>query len=113
MPQSYCGQNCEKCPVYNLKYIDKPKTSGLLAKNWSATFKTKLARKEFYCDGCKSQNRFAFCRNCEIELCCIDKNVENCACCAQQKDCPTHISFWEWFNNNKQNLMWDKVQKPF
>ena len=112
MATSYCGLNCQECPVFNLKYVEKPKTHGLVAGAWSSALNTKIVKKELYCDGCKGHTRFIHCRGCDIEACCLEKGVESCDTCQEQKDCYQYKSFHEWFSANKTFMMWNKIQKP-
>ena len=111
MSDSYCGINCEECPVFNLKYTQKQKNYGLVAGSWSSALNTKISKKELHCDGCKSQNRFVHCRDCDIETCCKEKGVENCSTCSEQDNCSHLISFHEWFEQNKIFMMWNKIKK--
>jgi len=38
--------------------------------------------EEIYCDGCNVEGRhFSWCGNCEIRICCKEKQFANCAYC--------------------------------
>jgi len=112
MNESYCGIKCQECPVYNLKFTQKPKHFGLVAGAWSRLMELRINKKELYCEGCRSQSRFVHCRNCEIENCCKEKGVNSCNVCSLKNACERYNSFMEWFTVNKTLLMWDKIRKP-
>ena len=85
---SYCGLNCQGCPIYFMtRETDEIKKEKMV-------FDIISVCKEKYgieysaaditdCDGCKSETGriFKACANCKIRNCAIDKGIENCAYC--------------------------------
>ena len=85
---SYCGLNCQTCPIYlATRETDKKRKEETI-------YKIIDKCKELYgldykfedindCDGCKSESGrlFFVCSYCEIRKCAIEKKVENCAYC--------------------------------
>ena len=76
-----CGLDCLVCPAYiatsknNSEEIDK------IAKEWSNE-SMSFTPADIYCEGCTHEGRhFKWCMECPIRLCCIDKEIDNCAFC--------------------------------
>jgi hypothetical protein len=78
---SYCGVNCEKCPVYIATMADDDSLRADTAKKWGAMYKREFKISEINCLGCKSGMLFGLCSQCDISLCNKNKNITNCADC--------------------------------
>jgi hypothetical protein len=83
----YCGINCQECPAFkgtvssDMSLLEKAAGSF-----WSGTY----SAKDWVCLGCTPADQpflAKFCTKCEIRDCAIERNVQNCAACADYKDC--------------------------
>jgi len=80
---SYCGINCEKCPVFIATITDSESMKSDVAEEWGRLYKRKFAFEEMTCYGCKSEIRFGLCSSCDIEKCNVSKGNENCRSCKE------------------------------
>ena len=54
-----------------------------VAEKWSETLGIEIKPEQINCDGCLSDGRlFFYCQSCDKRKCCMEKNIENCAYCA-------------------------------
>jgi hypothetical protein len=78
---AYCGINCSECPAYLATQKDDKKEIKKIAENWSSE-SMSFKPEEIYCDGCNVEGRhFSWCENCDIRICCKEKQFPNCAYC--------------------------------
>lgn len=88
-PKAFCGLICHTCPIH-LATIEKDpdvrarvriEIAEMLAKIYNSTPKPEIICD---CDGCKVVNGrlFTGCANCEIRMCAMENNLENCAYCS-------------------------------
>lgn len=77
---AFCGFDCLECPVYKATVNgDDKKLREILSKESNPDIKIE----DIHCNGCKSKNdKYYYCKVCEIRKCCIEKNLENCAYCS-------------------------------
>jgi hypothetical protein len=105
---SYCGINCAECPAYLATQKNDVKEIKKISTQWSND-EMKFTPEEIYCDGCSSGGRvFSWAPNCDIRICCMDKDLENCGHC---KDyiCDILKNSFERNPSAKKNL--DEIRK--
>ncbi len=78
-----CGSNCSKCPTYIATIENDDSKREKVARSWSKLLGMQLMKEDINCPGCHSDSGvlFAFCRNCTVRECGLDKNLDNCAEC--------------------------------
>jgi len=76
---AYCGIICSKCAVFIATQKNDIEEKRRVAKRW----KRKL--EDINCDGClaKDPRVFRYCKICKIRKCGQEKQVKNCAYCAE------------------------------
>jgi len=106
---AYCGIICNECPVFratkNNDYNEKEK----LANEYSSD-KYKVNIDDINCTGCHKESEvvFKFCKECEIRLCGIDNELENCGQC-NSYPCSKLDKPFENSTKNKEVL--DKIKE--
>jgi hypothetical protein len=86
---AYCGLVCNTCPIH-LATLEPDKSRQhtmreSIAKQCSKQYGMHLQPADITdCDGCRVETGrlFSGCRNCEIRKCASQKDIENCAYCA-------------------------------
>ncbi len=78
-----CGLACNECPAFLATQADDDEKRAETARQWSRQFHADIKPEQINCDGCRSRTGtlFAHCLECEIRLCGLEKEVENCAYC--------------------------------
>ncbi|MCP4348619.1 MAG: DUF3795 domain-containing protein [Desulfobacterales bacterium] len=94
---SPCGLYCGVCGVY----IAHKNNDQVLKKEMSKHHNCSITDIE--CEGCFSDNRFLFCRICEIRTCVIDNDYEGCHEC-DKFPCGLFLNNDE-FSESAQKLM--------
>lgn len=81
---AYCGLICNDCPALIATNENDQEKKIELAHQWSNE-SYKVAPDEINCSGCTTgcNNIFKFCRECDIRLCGVEKEIENCAHCSE------------------------------
>lgn len=79
---AYCGLICNDCPAFIATNENNKQKKIELANQWSSENYT-VTPEDINCSGCRAgcNNTFKFCRECEIRLCGVEKEIENCAHC--------------------------------
>lgn len=72
-PDTYCGIYCGACSI--LMHGETSHADGFAACLGS------VPKEEIACGGCKSDNRYAGCRICNIRDCALKKGIEHCINC--------------------------------
>jgi len=82
---AFCGLDCHECGAFMATKNDDDEKRSEVAKIWSKQFGADIKPADINCDGCHSdgENIFAHCKVCEIRKCGKEKNVDNCAYCAE------------------------------
>ncbi len=82
---AFCGISCTKCPAYIATQKNDDQLRAETAKNWSELFKASIKPEDINCDGCvaDSERLFSQVSVCEIRKCAKNKNLKNCADCAE------------------------------
>ena len=82
---AYCGLNCGDCPAYVATQANDRGALERVAAQWREQFNSpEITADSIICDGCLASNgRLAgYCSMCEIRACAVERNVVNCAHCA-------------------------------
>ena len=77
---SYCGIDCSACPAFMATQANDLEKLATLAGEWfdGATDYTIIL-----CDGCKGEEHIMkWCAECPTRTCAIERELENCAYCA-------------------------------
>lgn len=91
---AYCGLNCSNCIAYIATMENDDAKRATVAQQWSSAYNADIKPEDINCFGCKSEGpKVYYCENmCQIRLCCMEKQLENCACCPDYK-CETLAGF--------------------
>lgn len=76
---AYCGTVCSECPVFLATQKNDIEEKKKVAERW------KMKVEDINCYGCltKGPKVFRYCKICKIRKCGQEKQVENCAYCAE------------------------------
>jgi len=79
---AYCGLVCDECPAYMATQAGDREGLEELASSWS-TDQVKFEPGDIDCDGCRAGGArlFAWCSDCGIRTCCLNKGLDDCAHC--------------------------------
>jgi hypothetical protein len=76
-----CGLICDDCIAFIATQKDDDELRRKVVEAWS-TEDEKLKLEDIDCDGCIVGKRLhSFCAICDVRLCGLQRNVENCAHC--------------------------------
>ncbi|WP_352420703.1 DUF3795 domain-containing protein [Proteiniborus sp.] len=97
---AYCGLICNDCPAYIATKSNDSEQKLKLSKEWSSP-NYQVSPEDINCTGCHagSQTVFKFCNECEIRMCGVDKEIDNCGYCNEYPCSKLDISF----NNSPEN----------
>jgi hypothetical protein len=98
---SYCGIDCTTCPAYIATQANDIEKLTTLAGEWfdGATDYTIIL-----CDGCKGDGHLMkWCGECSTRACVIERELENCAYCADF-GCEKLLKVFEMSADAKANL---------
>lgn len=86
---AYCGFDCSNCPAYKATQSGDIKERKRVADKWSKTTGQKMTPENILCDGCRVQNGrlVAYCAECNIRTCAINKGYPTCAHCPDMPSC--------------------------
>lgn len=77
-----CGLDCSICGAYIATKNNDDNKRAETSKQWSEMYNTDIAPEDINCNGCQSDGqKFSYCNVCEIRICCVEKELENCAGC--------------------------------
>jgi hypothetical protein len=82
---AYCGLVCTDCPAYIATQADDRGALEQVAAQWREEYNApNLTVESVICDGCLGSNgrHCSHCFECEIRACGMDRDVINCAHCA-------------------------------
>jgi hypothetical protein len=79
---AYCGLVCDECPAYIATRSGDSEKLEELAGAWSSD-QDEFGPADIQCDGCRAGGArlFAWCNDCGIRTCCLNRGLENCAHC--------------------------------
>lgn len=82
---SCCGINCSKCDAFIATRENNDEKRSAVAKLWSKQFNSDIKPESINCIGCISNEGpiFGYCEVCAIRKCNQEKNIPNCAHCAE------------------------------
>jgi hypothetical protein len=82
---AYCGLICSDCPAYIATQADDRAALERVAAQWREEYNApNLTVESVICDGCLGSNgrHCSHCFECEIRACGMEREVINCAHCA-------------------------------
>jgi RecJ-like exonuclease len=82
---AYCGLVCTECPAFEATQKNDDAKRKEVAEMWSKQYKMAVKPEDINCDGCKLEGKrlIGYCNICEIRKCGKQKQVVNCAYCAE------------------------------
>ncbi len=100
-----CGINCLECGAYLATKNNDEEQRKEVAELWSKQFNADIKPTDINCESCHSDsgNIFSHCRVCEIRSCCNEKEIDNCAHCADYY-CEKIKMLFEMLPDAKQRL---------
>jgi hypothetical protein len=109
---AYCGINCAECPAYIATQENDNAKRRQVAEEWQKMFNPNIKPEDINCDGCTSTGKlvFAFCNECKIRLCAIEKQVTNCAHCPSYA-CDQLKEFHKMMPNHKAQDNLESLRK--
>src|SRR4030042_2513211 len=114
---SICGLDCARCGAYIAWQNNDEAVRIKTAKDWNQRYKdNRLARmplkpSDINCRGCLSliDPVFRHCKDCEVRLCGLGKNVTNCGRCKEYDNCGKIKSLHEMIPEAKK--VSDEIRK--
>ncbi|MBU2551939.1 MAG: DUF3795 domain-containing protein [Proteobacteria bacterium] len=93
---AYCGIPCSECPARLATIRDDDEAREKTAQMWGKQFGMKLTVADINCDGCLTDGGrlFGHCATCHMRHCARDRDLENCAYCADYP-CETLAGFFK------------------
>ena len=82
---AYCGLVCSDCPAYVATQANDRDALERVAAQWREEFNApNITPESVICDGCLGTqgHKFTHCFECDIRACAMDRNLANCAHCA-------------------------------
>jgi hypothetical protein len=83
---AYCGLVCTGCPAYVATQANDAQALERVAAEWREAFDApEITADSIICDGCLGSNGgrlSGYCSMCEIRACAVERDVVNCAHCA-------------------------------
>lgn len=101
-----CGLDCGICPGYQATQANDQTAIEKIASEWRLEFNSpEIKEEDVLCDGCmtKGMHVGGYCRVCEIRACVNERQLENCAFCADYA-CDRLTAFLEKAPPAKTNL---------
>jgi hypothetical protein len=82
---AYCGLTCTDCDAYKATQAEDMDALERMAKEATEQLGEEMTLADAMCDGCRSLTgrRIAYCHQCVIRLCAVQKHIENCAHCEE------------------------------
>lgn len=107
---AYCGLDCSACPALIATVNNDDALRTKVAEQWSKDYGAEFKAEDINCDGCvgKDGRHVGYCNVCEIRLCGVKNEVENCAHC-KDYSCEKISSFHANVTEAKSTL--DEIRK--
>jgi hypothetical protein len=82
---AYCGIICAECPACKATRDNNDEERKRIAAEWSKQYSSDIKPEDVNCRGCMDVDGpwLGYCMTCEIRKCGKQKQVENCAFCAE------------------------------
>jgi hypothetical protein len=101
---SYCGVNCEKCPVYIASTADDDGLRADVVRDWGTLYKREFKISDINCFGCKSDTLFGVCSKCDISVCNKNRGITSCADCTDF-ECDRIKRFYDYQRVNNTGVL--------
>lgn len=107
---AFCGINCSECPAYTAKRTDDWELREKTAKEWSSP-DYPVKPEDINCDGCVTRDSelIAFCNDCKVRSCGLEKEVENCAHC-NEYICNKLEELWKIFKTTEAKETLERIK---
>ncbi|HYE82032.1 MAG TPA: DUF3795 domain-containing protein [Clostridia bacterium] len=105
-----CGIECHNCDAYTATRNNDDELRKKTAENWSKMFNADIQPQDVNCLGCGSEVLFAYCHDCNIRKCNVDKAQENCSKC-NDYNCDKLTDFFKMAPDAKNILDSLRTQK--
>ena len=108
----FCGVVCTECPAFLATQKDDNNERRRVAEMWSKQYNAEIKPEDVNCDGCLAEGGrlFGHCQICEIRKCGQDRDLLNCAYCAEYA-CEKLNKFFEMAPGAKGAL--EELRKNF
>lgn len=100
---AYCGLDCAQCGAYKATVTNDDGMRRATAKEWSEMFGATVDPLSINCLGCRSEQLFSHCKECNIRACGSERAVDNCAVCGDY-GCSKNAEFMSMAPEAKENL---------
>ncbi|HHX42931.1 MAG TPA: DUF3795 domain-containing protein [Chloroflexi bacterium] len=104
---AYCGLVCSACRGYIATQANDLVALEALAAEAREQFGVADANAESVrCDGCLGEegHKIAYCAECEVRACGVERGVANCAYCDDYEGCGTLAGFLEHVTGARETL---------
>ena len=107
---AFCGLDCSECPAFLATKNNDNTARKKVAGEWSSN-EWQLKPEDINCDGCtKGKNLLmAFCNECTVRKCALEKQVENCAHC-DSFPCEKLEQPWSYDSSCKAKVRLEKIK---
>jgi hypothetical protein len=108
----YCGIVCSDCPVLMATRKNDDAERRRVAEVFTKQYEREYKPEDINCDGCLSDSPriFSYCNVCEIRKCGKEKNVMNCASCADYP-CEKLSKLFAGYSKAKETL--DEIRREY
>ena len=108
----YCGIVCSDCPVLIATQKNDDAERRRVAEVFTKQYGREYKPEDINCDGCISSGPriFSYCTVCEIRKCGKEKNVVNCASCADYP-CEKLSKLFAGYSKAKETL--DEIRREY
>lgn len=90
---AFCGRICDTCLAYIAKKTNNNNLRKKAVKEWTSE-KFSFEIEDINCDGCTNDKELlTYCTVCKVRKCGLEKELENCAYCADYP-CKTLERVW-------------------
>ncbi len=81
---AFCGIDCSGCPAFIATQNDDDDARAKVAQEWTQGYGSEFKPEDINCDGCTATagRHIAFCDQCDVRACCIERELVNCGWCA-------------------------------
>ncbi len=104
---AFCGLDCAACDGYQATQAGAEEWKERVAAQWRAEYNHPGINTAYVtCDGCTSSDGRlgGHCGECNVRICALGRDVENCAHCCEYATCETILGFLQYVPSAKLSL---------